>query len=426
MILRVNPSTLTGTSVWAPPSKSIMQRVVALATLADGTTMIRRPSESDDCTQALMMAAQLGADIELGSDAIAIQGRFPLKPRTNELTPGESGLGMRMFATLAALHDSPLSFQREGTLRSRSMTSLREAIEAFGGHVNVEAEVEVHGPIRGQIVTLDASNTSQCLSGLLIALAHADGDSRLSIDCVVSRPYVDMTLEIAEDMGLRHDVEEREGGGLDIVIPGGQRAVAIDTTIDGDWSGSAFLLALGALCALHHLDVDGLHSTYTQADESIKGALLFAGCKLAGTDEGVRISKGRPKQFNMDLTDCPDLFPPLAALAAFGQAASTFKGIHRLSNKESNRAETIQLEWGQLGVRVELNLDKDIMVVHPGPIHGGRINSHGDHRLAMAGALFGAAGAPVEIVGAECVAKSYPAFFDDLEALGVSIHTVAS
>jgi 3-phosphoshikimate 1-carboxyvinyltransferase len=128
----------------------------------------------------------------------------------------------------------------------------------------------------------------------------------------------------------------------------------------------------------------------------------------------------------MDLTDCPDLFPPLAALAAFGQTASILKGIHRLTNKESNRAETIQSEWGQLGIRVELKPDEDVMVVHPGPIHGGRINSHGDHRLAMAGALFGAAGAPVEIVGAECVAKSYPAFFDDLEALGVSIHTVAT
>ena len=426
MILRVNPSTLAGTSVWAPPSKSIMQRVVALATLADGTTMIRRPSESDDCTQALMMAAQLGADIELGSDAIAIHGRYPLKPRTQALTPGESGLGMRMFANLAALHDSPLSFQREGTLQSRSMASLQEAIEAFGGHVNVEADVEVHGPIRGQTVTLDASSTSQCLSGLLIALAHAEGDSHLSINRVVSRPYIDMTLEIAEDMGLRHRVEEQEDGGLGIVIPGGQRAAAIDTTIDGDWSGSAFLLALGALCAPHHLDVEGLHSTYTQADEAIKGALLFAGCKLAGTDEGVRISKGRPKQFNMDLTDCPDLFPPLAALSAFGQAASTLKGIHRLTDKESNRAETIQSEWGQVGVRVELKPEEDVMVVHPGPIHAGRINSHGDHRLAMAGALFGAAGAPVEIVGAECVAKSYPAFFDDLEALGVSIHTVVT
>lgn len=430
MILRVLPSQLTGDTVWAPPSKSIMQRVVALATLAEGTTMIRRPSESDDCTHALMMSAQLGADIELGDDAVAIHGRFPLAPRDATLTPGESGLGLRMFGMLAALHSGPLTMERSGTLLMRDVSGLTEALDAFGVRVDQTSPGEhpiLHGPLTSGEVSLDAAGSSQVLTGLLCSLPHAPGDSVLSLQGVVSRPYVDMTLEILEDMGLNVEVleDDPEERVLVLRIPGRQRAQAIDMTVDGDWSAASFLLALGALCAPHHLNVEGLHSTYTQADEAIKGALLFGGCRLAGTEEGVQVLSGRPKSFQIDLTDCPDLFPPLAALAAFGKSPSVLRGLHRLGNKESNRGQVIQTEWAKVGIQVDLLHDEDSMVVHPGKIQAARLDAHGDHRMAMAAALFGAAGAPVEIVGAESVAKSYPAFFDDLEALGVHIQVVA-
>lgn len=430
MILRVFPSKLTGDTVWAPPSKSIMQRVVALATIAEGMTVIRQPSESDDCTHALMMSAQLGADIELGEDAVAVHGRFPLEPRSDKLTPGESGLGLRMFGVLAALHRQPLTLERSGTLLNRHVPGLSEALKSFGATAQFTSPGEnpvIQGPLKGAEVSLDAAGSSQVLTGLLCALPHAEGNSVLRLKGVVSRPYIDMTLEVLEDMGiavniLEDDLDKRE---LVLQIEGGQRAQAMDLTVDGDWSAASFLLALGALCAPHHLNVEGLHSTYTQADEAIKGALLFGGCRLAGTDEGVRILAGRPQSFHVDLTDCPDLFPPLAALAAFAQKPSSFKGLHRLENKESNRGQAIQTEWAKVGIRVELNVGEDTMVVHPGEVNSARLESHGDHRMAMAAALFGAAGAPVEVVGAEAVAKSYPAFFDDLEALGVRIQAVA-
>jgi 3-phosphoshikimate 1-carboxyvinyltransferase len=429
MILRILPSELAGDTVWAPPSKSIMQRVIALATLAEGTTMIRRPSESDDCTHALMMAAQLGADIELGEDAVAIHGHFPLSPRSTALTPGESGLGLRMFGMLAALHPDPLTMERTGTLLTRDVSGLSEALDAFGVQVNQTAPGEhpvIAGPLTGGEVSLDAAGSSQVLTGLLCALPHAAGDSVLSLQGVVSRPYVDMTLEVLEDMGIRIDVLEDDTDERVLVLgmAGNQRAKSIDMTVDGDWSAAAFLLALGALCAPRHLNVEGLYSTYTQADEAIKGALLFGGCRLAGTDEGVQILAGRPKSFQVDLTDCPDLFPPLAALAAFGKSPSVLRGLHRLGNKESNRGRVIQSEWAKVGIQVDLDVEQDCLTVHPGQIQPGRMLSHGDHRMAMAAAIFGAAGAPVEIVGAEAVAKSYPGFFDDLEALGIEIQVI--
>lgn len=429
MILRVLPSTLSVDSVWAPPSKSLMQRVVALATLADGTTMIRRPSESDDCTHALMMAAQLGAEVELGEDAIAIHGTFPLRPRADSLTPGESGLGLRMFGTIAGLHHTPLVLERLGTLRDRDLSSMKEILAPFGVQVEHTSDnhPQISGPMRGAETSIDAAGSSQLLTGLLCALPHAEGNSVINLHGVVSRPYLDMTLEVLEDMGIHVHIleDDPDARRLLISIPGEQRATPADIAIDGDWSGAAFLMALGVLTSSHHLDIEGLHSAYTQADEAIKGAMLFGGCKLAGTDDGVRVMKGRPSSFHMDLTDCPDLFPPLAALAVFGTKPSHLRGLHRLSNKESNRGLTLQREWAKCGIKVDLDPDLDRMTIHPGPVQSARISSHGDHRIAMAAAVLGAAGAPVEIEGAECVAKSWPSFFDDLESLGVHIQKVA-
>ena len=274
MILRVFPGKLTGDTVWAPPGKSVMQRMIAVAMMAQGRTMIRRPSECDDCTNALLMAAQLGAEIELGDDAVAIHGNFPLTPRTDTLTPGESGLGLRMFGVLSSLHDAPLAFQREGTLLNRDMSDLAATLKSFGVTVQGTApgdSLQIEGPLQGGHVSIDSGGSSQVLTGLLCALAHAQSDSELKVENVVSRPYLQMTLEVLEDMGIVVEVLEHESRDIRIRIPGEQRATAMDSAVDGDWSAAAFLMALGLLCAPHHLNVEGLDNAYTQADVSIKG-----------------------------------------------------------------------------------------------------------------------------------------------------------
>ena len=429
MILKVLPSTLSGDNVWAPPSKSIMQRALALATFAEGVTMLERPSESDDCTQAMMMSAQLGATLELGDDAVAVHGVPRPSPRTDTLTPGESGLGARTFGTLAALHDHPLQVAREGTLTARSFEGWATTLRTCGAVVEGQGPgdtLSVQGPLQPGDYELDANGTSQVITGLLCSLPLLKGNSQLTVHNVTSTPYMEMTLEMMEDFGLQVDARPLEDTRTWIVnIPGNQRAQAVNMTIDGDWSGAAFLLGLGLLCAPHSLTIEGLASSVTQADEAIKGALLFSGCRLAGVDDGIQVFAGKPKAFEVDLTDCPDLFPPLAAMAVFAKKPSTLKGLHRLGNKESNRGLAIQEEWAKLGIQVDLDEAKDTLRVQPGRPQAGRIDPRGDHRMAMAAALLGAAGAPVEILNAECVAKSYPAFFDDLESLGVAIQVVA-
>lgn len=428
MILRVRPSILSGT-VFAPPSKSVMQRLIAGSLLADGASMLHRPSESDDCTAALGAAAALGAEIELGDDAIRITGvAGTIAPRTDSCDLGESGLGLRLFAPIAALHGGPVELTGSGSLMTRPQQPLPPVLEAFGVACTLAEgglpPIRLNGPLQGGNAVVDGSLSSQFLTGLLFALPAVAADSTLRVEGLVSRPYVELTLAVLEDFGIEIDASE-EGV---YRIRGGQTYQPWEGVVDGDWSAAAALLVAGMLAAETSITVDGLQNSYPQADEAIRGALLFAGGAASGTDEGVQVARRPVRAFNVDLTDSPDLFPVLASLAAFGNQPSTLRGAHRLVHKESNRIVSLQRAFEAAGIEIRHDEGLDALVVVPRKgkekVLAARIDSAGDHRIAMAAALLGVAGAPIEIVGAECVAKSYPAFFDDLEALGAVVQWV--
>jgi 3-phosphoshikimate 1-carboxyvinyltransferase len=208
---------------------------------------------------------------------------------------------------------------------------------------------------------------------------------------------------------------------------GGQTYSPQDLRIDGDWSAAAALLVAGMLAADPVLTVEGLDNRFTQADEAIRGALLFAGGAASGTDSGIQVAKRPVRAFDVNLEHSPDLFPVLAALAAFADKPSRLRGARRLAYKESDRATAIIETWKRVGIQV--TREDDALVIHPRKgqekVLPARIHAGDDHRMAMAAALLGLAGAPIEIEGAECVAKSYPAFFDDLEDLGAQIRWVS-
>ena len=414
MNLLVQPSALSGRLV-APASKSHMQRLIAAALLADGESWIRNPSDAADCWAALSVAVGLGAEVEVGSDAIRITGG--LHPRSADLDIGESGLGLRMFSPIAALSDQSLTLHAQGTLTTRPMDALADALRPAGVDVQLAqgcAPVALRGPLRGGELHLDGSLSSQFLTGLLLALPAAEHDSVLHVNDLKSRPYVDMTLDVlqAVGIGLRHDNHTR------FDIPGGQNYTPFDQTVAGDWSAGAFQLVIAALTGDPFLEVDGLGNAPTQADQAVTGALLYSGAKMMRTETGIRVDRGRRKGFTFDATHCPDLFPPLAAYAAFCKGKTTLHGLHRLQHKESDRGEAIATEFGKAGIQVELRHDEDAMVIHPGTVRSATLDGRGDHRMVMAGTVLGLAGAPMEITGIEAVDKSYPAFFDDLSEVG--------
>jgi 3-phosphoshikimate 1-carboxyvinyltransferase len=191
--------------------------------------------------------------------------------------------------------------------------------------------------------------------------------------------------------------------------------------VPGDWSGAAFLLVAGALCAENGLTVTNIDTEITQADSAILDALKLAGVRMEIAPDGVKVFASDIRAFEFDANECPDLFPPLAAMAAFADGVSTIYGVKRLIHKESNRGKTLQQEFAKANIRIVLRDDE--MKIYPAPVRRAVINSHQDHRIAMAAAILGLAGDRMTIRGAECVSKSFPEFFDVIAKLQGKVQT---
>lgn len=410
----IHPSAIQG-SVTAPPSKSMAQRAVAAALLAKGTTTLFNLSDCNDSRAALDMAVKLGAETVPGGNEITIMGGFLL--RSQRLNCGESGLAMRMFAPIAALHRKEITFTGEGSLLRRPVTMIGDALTQLGAGFesnNGLLPFTVKGPLPGGPAMIDGSVSSQLLTGLLMALPLAQHDSEIRVSNLKSRPYIDMTIQLLADFGISIDHD-----GYELFrIPGNQEYRAREYTIEGDWSGASFLLVAGAING--HLTVHGLRHDSRQSDMAILDVLRMAGAGIKTDHDSAEIHKSHLRPFVFDATECPDLFPPLAALAAYCSGTSTIAGVERLAHKESNRAEAIRQELSKTGISVAV--EGNTMTIEGGHVSGASINSHNDHRIAMMAAVAAlGAGGPITIAGAQCVAKSYPGFFDDLEQTGARV-----
>ena len=380
MNLIVYPSFLSGSTV-APPSKSIMGRAVAAALMAPGTSRLLQPCFAEDGLHALAMAGALGAIIEEDEQDLLIHGG--LAPVQNELDAGESGLGMRLFTPIACLHNAPLTLTGSGSLASRPMGTFEKVLPLLGAFCSTNNGVlplSVRGPLKGGKLELDGSLSSQFLTGLLMALPLAQEDSVIKVHDLKSKPYVELTVEIMRHFGIALDHVNLET----FEIPGQQAYRPTDITIEGDWSAAAFQLIAGAIAGKDFYEVKGLDTRFTQADQAISGALLFAGCKMKNQGGNIQVTCHGLRGIDFDLTDSPDLFPPLAAMAAFASTPSRFTGVHRLRHKESDRAAAIQEEFGKAGIKVEI--EEDVLVVHPAEVQAATLDARGDHRMAMAAA----------------------------------------
>jgi 3-phosphoshikimate 1-carboxyvinyltransferase len=417
-------ATGLGGAIRAPASKSSMQRAIACASLAEGESLLSNPSRSADCLAALRVAAGLGAAVEWRAGRVAIRGaaliaeaRAPASPRI--LSCGESGLCIRMFSPVAALFPGETILEAEGSLTKRPLSMLEGALEELGASCRTTLgfpPVSVRGPLKGGQARVDGRESSQFLTGLLIALAAAGGDSRLEVQGLVSGGYVDLTIDTMRAFGAE---ARRLAGGV-FEIGGGQRFRPAEFEVEGDWSGAAFLVVAGALAAVGGpLRIDGLKLDSSQPDRAVLGAAEAAGASLSRGSDWVEVRRSRLEAFSFDAADCPDLFPPLVALAAACEGVSELRGASRLRHKESDRASVLAEEFGRLGARVVV--EGDLMRVSgQGRLKGCGIDSHADHRIAMAAAVAAlVAEGPVVIEGAECVAKSWPSFFEDLGSLRV-------
>lgn len=402
--------------VTPPCSKSYAQRALAAALLAKGRTTLRGIELCRDTRSAIEAIEALGAKVEILDDnTLIIDGG--LCPATNNLNVGESGLAARLFTPIAALCDTPITIDGEGTLLHRPMTMMIEPLKALG--VNVRdgggrLPIEVCGPINGGEVAVDGSVSSQFITGLLIALPLATNDTTINVHEAVSTPYIDMTLKTLERFGI--NVMYNEGDYTQFYIESGQEYQAIDYTIESDWSAAAAIMVAAAITG--EVTIRNISTLSSQADTAICRALERAGASIIIERDTITIAHRTLEAFEFDATQCPDLFPALTALAAAADGVSSIYGIGRLRGKESDRAEVLCEEYGKLGIEIELDYDNDVMRIVGGEPTPHDVDSHDDHRIAMSLAITALRmEEPIKIKNRESVAKSYPSFFEDIESL---------
>jgi 3-phosphoshikimate 1-carboxyvinyltransferase len=414
----ISPSPISG-SVHAPASKSYAQRALAAALLARGTTILRNPSRCHDALAAMEVIQKLGATIEDFGDRLVVHGG--LNPKTDVLNFGEAGLGIRLFASIASLHDQPITLTGEGSLTTRPMGLIEDALKSVGVKCFTNSgklPIQVQGPIQGGKCTVDGSISSQVLSGLIMALPLAKQDSVIHVENLKSTPYIDMTLEVMD----HYCIKKERSGYTEFRIPGNQFYHPTEFAIEGDWSGAAFLLVAGAIAG--DVEVMGLNPESKQADKAILDALGQAGVQLRIGEDSVRCAKPETplEGFFIDATHCPDLFPPLVALAAHCHGISIITGVDRLIYKESNRAKALLEEMGKLGVKIDIHMN-EMIIEGPSEIKPANLDSHNDHRIAMAATVISLPGkSSITISDAECINKSYPEFYQDIIQLGGKIN----
>ena len=320
---------------------------------------------------------------------------------------GESGSTLRFLIPAALVVIGGGIFTGHGRLMERPQEPYFRLFEEKGiSYEKKDGKLTVQGTLEPGEYVLPGNVSSQFFTGLLYALPLLDGDSTLRASTPLeSRGYVDMTLDALRTFGV--SVEETEPGIF--VIPGHQRYQSKDLAVEADWSNAAFWYAANFLGA--QVDIRNLNPDSVQGDRQI-GALYW---KLA-----------RPGDVDIDLSQCPDLAPPLAAMAAVRKGTTRFINAGRLRMKESDRLQTIAQTLNALGAKAQVGEDT-LTLEGVDHLEGGTVDGCNDHRIAMmAAAAAVACKQPVTILGAECVKKSYPHFWWDYTALGGEVHGLVS
>jgi 3-phosphoshikimate 1-carboxyvinyltransferase len=409
----IKPSNVKGI-IKAPSSKSDMLRAIAAAYLTGARCELRNPSSCDDAQAALGIVQTLGVQLDEQPE------RIVFTPGTRMFNPildcGESGLCIRMFPSIAALLKDKVTLIGHGSLTTRPLGMIEQPLRDLGVECHTQRgflPVTVKGPLKAGKTVVDGSTTSQFLTGLLMALPLCKGQSEIVVNKLTSKPYIAMTLNLMQTFGVEVQNENFER----FIIQGPQKYNAIAYNVEGDWSGAAFLLVAGAIAG--SVKVENIRFDSCQADKAIVDVLKLAGAKVEIGEYDVKVQSADLSGFEFDAADCPDLFPPIVALASYCQGKSIIYGAQRLKVKESDRGTALLNEFRKIGASVALYADR-MEITGTAELDGGTVDSYNDHRIAMAGAVAGLKSKQgVTIRDWECVAKSYPGFFDDLTKISI-------
>ena len=391
-------------------SKSDAQRCLLLASLAHIPTKIHGLDHSEDISAMLNCIQELGARYDVDSSTV-----YPtsiLQQESITLNVQESGFALRTLAFVGMAFTKNLTLNGTGSLLQRDHSQVCHILQQIGFIVASNGNklpIHISGSAKGKRLTVNGEAGSQAISGLFLLAPFLNEDSVVSIEALKSKPYLEMTINRMRDFGLL--VDELTADTFHII--GKQEINSTEVQIEGDWSGAANLLVGAAISG--KIELHGLNPQTLQADRQILQAIEDFGATITWENDVLFVQQAKTNTpFESNITDCPDLFPILVVLACAAKGSSKIIGVDRLKNKESDRLAVMCEVLEKF--RIAFQLDENVIYIHgTGVVEGGEINTHNDHRIAMAATMASCiARNSIQLTDASCVAKSYPEFFIDL------------
>ena len=421
--------------VAVPGSKSITNRALLLAALADGTSRLTGGLESDDTVvmRAALEATGIGLEAETAGGADSAEtwvvrgrgGRFEIPAPTRDgslvLDCGNSGTTVRFLTAALTLATGSVVVDGNARMRERPISDLVTSLRALGAEVTIEGSDDcppirlAGGGLPGGAALIDGSQSSQYVSAIALIAPYADEDIELDFKdgMIVSRPYIDLTLQVMGAFGARAEWRDRDR----LWIKAGQRYQARDYTIEPDASSAAYAFCAAAIAG-GRVSVSGVPADSQQADFKILGLLERMGCGVER--DGDTVSVTGPKDAlrslgEIDMNDFPDAALAYAVVALFADGPTTIQNVANLRIKETDRLAALETELRKLGARAQTG--PDWLRIEPAPMRGAEIETYDDHRMAMSFALAGLRIPGVVILDPSCVSKTWPAYFEAFQGL---------
>jgi len=417
IMIEITPVGKIATTLAVPGSKSLTQRALIAASLADGTSRLVGPLASEDTEYSSGALAQMGMQIEKSADAWTVEGKGGrIQPSSESVYLGNNGTATRFLTSVVALGNSRYRIDGDKRMHERPIGPLMQALQGWGVAIRSENDtgcpplvIDANG-IRGGETILPEGKSSQYLSSLLLVAPYAKEEATLHVEGeVLSKPYVGMTLAVMAEFGIWVEAAKDYSS---FVIPKGCYT-AREYAIEGDASNASYFWAAAAVTG-GRVNVSNVPVPSLQGDAMLVPLLGRMGCDITREGNGITVTASRPLEgITVDMGDMPDVVPTLAVVAAFAEGPTKITNIAHLRIKECDRLSAVVTELTKMGAKVEEF--PDAMIIHGDGgkcLHGAEIETYKDHRMAMCFAVAGLRIPGVRITGEGCVAKSFPDFWE--------------
>jgi 3-phosphoshikimate 1-carboxyvinyltransferase len=417
-MIEIKPHNITDCQVNVPGSKSYTHRMLIAAALSDGGCTIKNALASEDTLFTIEALRQMGVQIDVNSAEVRVDGKSGLlEPCDAPIYLGNSGTSMRLLTGVAALGRGTYTLTGTDRMQRRPIKDLLDALQ----HIGIAARalngngcppVEITAAtISKDTVEINCQKSSQYLSALLLMAPCTRNGLEIRVTGgPVSRPYVDLTIDLMKTFGLHL---EREGYHR-FNVPGGQVYRAGEYAVEADCSQAAYFWGAAAITGAD-IKVMGVKADSAQGDIGFVDLLRQMGCRVSRESDGIGIAGGSLSAIEADLADMPDQVPMLAVVAAFARGTTVIKNVAHLKSKESDRLTATATELNKMGI--EAACTEDALVVKGGRPKGSIVDTYNDHRIAMSFAIAGLRAEGVCIRDESCVEKSFPGFWKVFEGL---------